>query len=106
MYSGDLVLPGVGESTDVVGEEGRGRKISPQRARNTQRRKRKSDAESAEGAEKSGFLLSGRWYLLVSHGGGKFHLGDKVEIVKAPASEGGRYKGERGGPPEGGRYTE
>ena len=92
MYSGDLVLRGFGESRGELGEK----KEFTQRAQR----------QTTEFTEKTCFLLSGRWYLLASHGGGKFCLGDKVEIVKAPASEGGRYKGERGGPPEGGRYTE
>ena len=67
MYSDDLVLPGAGESGDDVEKERRQRKISPQRAQSTRRRKRKTNAEFAEDAEcaeKSGFLLSGRWYLL------------------------------------------
>ena len=58
MYTGDLVLPGAGESGEIVREK---RKISPQRTQSSLRRKKKINAEfaeSAEGAERSGFLFA------------------------------------------------
>ena len=76
MHTGDLVLRGVGESGDDVesrqsqstadsfGEEG----ISPLKAQSIQRRSEEKDNAEAlrtqRFAEKSGFLLSDRWYLL------------------------------------------
>jgi hypothetical protein len=103
VYSGDLVLPGFGKSGDDL--EGRQSTVNSRQL--LRRGGKKDNAETQRTlslAEKSRFLISDRWYLLASRGGGRFHLDDKVEIVKAPASEGGRYKGRRGGPPEGGRY--
>jgi hypothetical protein len=104
VYTGDLVLRGVGESGGEL--ESRQSTVNSRQLQRREKAKDNAETQSSQRlAEKSGFLLSDRWYLFASRGSGKFHLGDKVEIVKSPASEGGRYKCERGGPPEGGCYT-